>query len=66
MKHVLPETPKPTVQKFETRDRMTTPPSVTVKRRVLDSLPSTSAAVETTWEYPEKIEIEIDDEGETF
>ena len=62
MKHVLPETP---VQKFETRNRITTPPSVPVKRRVVESLPSTSRALETVYEStPRKPKFEIDDEEE--
>ena len=46
-KHVLPET---IIPNFETRDRIITPPSVLVKRRLLESLPSTSAAVETLYD----------------
>ena len=57
MKHVLPETP---VQKFETRNRITTPPSVPVKRWIVESLPLTSAAVEI--ETPRKRNFEINDE----
>ena len=45
IKQVLPQ---PTVHKFETGYRITTtPPSVPVKRRIVESLPSTSAAVQT-------------------
>ena len=41
MKQVLPE---PTVQRFETRDRInTTPPSGPVNRREVEFLPSTDA-----------------------
>ena len=55
MKLVLLE---PTVQGFETRDRITTiPPSVPVKRRVVETLPSTAA--ESTLRIPK---FEIDEE----
>ena len=58
MKHVLPEI---IVQAFETRDRITTtPPSVPVKRWIVESLPLTSAAVEI--ETPRKRNFEINDE----
>ena len=65
MKNVLPETPVP---KFETRDRITTTPfSVPVKRRVLEYLPSTSAAAETVYESTPRIpkfDVEIYEEKE--
>jgi len=59
MKQVLPE---PTFQRFETRGRIiTTTPSVPVKRRVVEFLPSTTAVYEST---PRKPKFEIDDEEE--
>jgi antitoxin component of MazEF toxin-antitoxin module len=53
MKHVLP---KPSFLRFETRHRII-PPSVPVKRRVVESLPSTAAEI-----TPRKPKFEIDDE----
>jgi len=67
MKKVLPETPQPSVQEFESRDRITTPPSVDEKRRLLESLSSTSADVESVYEstpIKPKFEIEFDHQQE--
>ena len=61
MKNVLPEA---SVQTFETGDRIATiPVSVPVKRRILESSPLISAAVQTVYEgtaRKPKFEIEID------
>ena len=65
MKNVLPESPKPIVQKLENACSNHYTPSVAVKWRVLEYLYSTSAAVETVYESTPKkpkFEIEIDDE----
>jgi len=56
MKHVLHETPQSTVQRFETRNGIITPPSVPVKQLVVESLPSLSASVENY--TPREFEIE--------
>jgi len=65
MKCFLPEKPQTTVSKFETLDRITTtsPLPVPVRRRVLESLPSTSAlTVYESTPRKSKFEIEIVDD----